>query len=256
MPTLVVANRKGGSGKTTLALVFADRVLDAGGRVAILEGDPNKPLLKWAAGREDCAAIDASDVLGSKAGSFSAGAAGSIIEEAGKGKRCVVVADDNEETMLDWLEALKAFGQFVICDPEGSPNAWMTAAISQADLVLVPFAPTALDANQVAATIQALRHTMRVTGRQIPFKTVLTKTNPIPTKDERIIREKIAAGGVPLLQTYLQDRPAFRAMFRLDALLSDLRDSEVNGLEKARANAALFANEVLEVLRNQQEKAA
>jgi len=254
MSTIVVANRKGGSGKTTLTLILADRILDAGGKVALLEGDPNSPLLGWARGRDDCATIDVKKLFEERRPTLEEAKA--AVEAHGAGKRCIVITDTSERSVTRWLEAVTGFGQFVICDPEGSPNSWMVSAISQADLVLIPFAPTALDAKQVARTIEDVQELMESVGRDIPFWTVLTKTNPIPTKDERIIREKIAGGGVPMLATYLQDRPAFRAVFRLESLLNELDPAEVNGLEKAKTNAAQLANEVIQLLRSFKEKAA
>lgn len=255
MPTIVLANTKGGSGKTTAALVLGGQIIDAGGRVVFLEGDPNRPLSRWATDRSDCAVIDAARVEGGGEGLTVDKARELIASAAGQAARCVVIANEHESTMLDWLEAAKAWARFVICDPEGSPNEWMTAAVSQADLVLIPFAPTALDAAQVSRTVATVRNIFRMLGRETPFRTLLTRANGVATKDERSIRKMIFESGVPILETSLLDRPAFRALFGKDALLSELGE-EVNGVEKARANAAAYANEVLELLRAQQARKA
>lgn len=256
MPTIVFANMKGGSGKTTAGLVLGGQILDAGGKVVFLEGDPNTPLSSWASDREDCAVIVAADKepkrdksAGFGAPSFDASLALRVIEAVtNPGTRCIVIANENEQTMLAWMAAAKRWAQWVICDPEGSRNLWMATAISQADLVLLPFAPTALDAAQVANTIEMIQQ-FSLAGRETPFRVLVTRANPVPTRDERAIRRQILEGGVPLLSTSLLDRSAYRAMFRSDARLSELDGEQVNGLEKARANAAAYTNEVLETLR-------
>lgn len=263
MPNVVFANTKGGSGKTTAALLFVGQILEAGARVAILEGDPNQPLHSWAAGREDCLALTAAELSVPVAGAAGkrrrmtvAEAQTLIADRAGQGVKCLVIADTDDQAMLDWLEVAGGFSQFIICDPEGSPNAWMTVAISQADLVVIPFAPTALDAVQVQKTIGNLNNFARMTRREVPFVTVLTKVGHVMTKDERTIRDEMNAGGVPVLSVSLFNRAAFRAMFGQDALLSELYAKEINGLEVARLNAAEFANEIIGLLRAKQGRAA
>lgn len=263
MPNVVFANTKGGSGKTTAALLFVGQILDAGARVAILEGDPNRPLLTWAAGRDDCLAFGAEELLVEDTGNkgkrrrMTAGEFAQLVEQRIRPTtRCLVIADEDDQAMLDWLEVARTFSQFVVSDPEGSPNAWMTSAISQADLVVIPFAPTALDAAQVVKTIASLNHFSRISRREVPFVTVLTKVGHVMTKDERNIRDEMESGGVPVLAVSLFNRAAFRAMFARDALLSELPDREINGLDVAKVNAAEFANEIIGLLRAKQGRAA
>lgn len=256
MATVVVANTKGGSGKTTAALILGGEILSAGGRVAFVEGDPNRPLSQWAMARDDCAFIDADRIAADAGPPTSVESARAAIDAAVGSKRCVVIATANDELLMDWLQAAKGWATFCICDPEGSPNEWMTIAVSQADLVLVPFSPTALDANQVSRTIRTIRNIYRMLGRNLPFRTVLTRANPIGTRDEKEIRKEIESGDVPMLQTTLLDRAAFRALFSQFALLSELDASKVNGLEKARSNANAFAAEVLETMKADRREAA
>jgi cellulose biosynthesis protein BcsQ len=47
MPLVLFANTKGGSGKTTAALVFAGEVLKHGAKLILFEGDPTS---RWPAG--------------------------------------------------------------------------------------------------------------------------------------------------------------------------------------------------------------
>ena len=51
MALVLFANTKGGSGKTTAALVLAGELVKHRAKVVLLEGDPNRPLMNWAQAR-------------------------------------------------------------------------------------------------------------------------------------------------------------------------------------------------------------
>ena len=246
MPNIIFANTKGGSGKTTAALTLTSELLAAGAHVALLEGDPNRPLARWAE-RRGAPVIDGPKT---RVGSAS-DAAVAIREAAGDSKLLVITTDNDDEAVLDWLQAAQGWGTFVIADPEGSPNQWLAQVISQAHLVLVPFAPTTLDANQVARTIRQINQTERISSKAIPHRIVITRANPgaVMTRDERDIRKSLLENALPLMDVSLADRPAFRGMFKHDALLSELTPDQVGGLPQARSNAAAFAEEIIEILR-------
>ena len=50
MYVITFANPKGGSGKTTSAMLLAEQIALSGGRVAILDLDPNANILGWHGG--------------------------------------------------------------------------------------------------------------------------------------------------------------------------------------------------------------
>lgn len=246
MSIVVFANTKGGSGKTTAAVVFGGQIIAAGGKVIFLEGDPNRPLERWAKGR-GAPVIDASKVkIGSVSDAYS-----EILETAKDSKVLVITSGTDDEKVFEWLDAASTWANFVIADPEGSPNQWLSDVMSQADLVLVPFAPTTLDAHQVARTVAHMQLTERRSRRKIPHRIVITRANPgaIATRDENEIRKSLVENGLPLMKTTLADRPAFRGLFKHNALLSELTDAQVSSLKTARENAAEFAAEILETLR-------
>ena len=144
MALVLFANTKGGSGKTTAALVLAGELVKHRAKVVLLEGDPNRPLMNWASAR-GMAVIETS-----RSRVKSAAEAAQAIDAAatamdGEG-RLAVVHDDDQEGVFDWIEGAASWAHFVIADPEGSPNEWLTDVASQADLVIIPFAPSALDA--------------------------------------------------------------------------------------------------------------
>ncbi|MCC2654489.1 MAG: hypothetical protein K0Q60_4655, partial [Microvirga sp.] len=47
MPVVVVANPKGGAGKSTAALVLATTLVHLGATVSIIDADPNRPIMDW-----------------------------------------------------------------------------------------------------------------------------------------------------------------------------------------------------------------
>ena len=66
------------------------------------------------------------------------------------------------------------------------------------------------------------------------------------------------AAGVPIFQTQMHEREAFRAIFSFGGSVEDLQRGQVGGLEPAIINARAFAGEVVGMLRGgaTKEKAA
>ena len=243
MALVLFANTKGGSGKTTAALIFATEVLRHDARVAVFEGDPNAPLSRWARNR------GLPVLVGSDIRPRNTAQAAAAIEKTAGAHRLILIQDSDEERVFDWVEAATGWAHIVVADPEGSPNQWLQDVALSADLVVIPFAPTALDAHQVAKTVTVLGRVGRRTGNAVPFRVLLTRCGAIQTRDERKIRAALSEDGVPVLQTSLRDRPAFRAVFDVDKSLTELDAALVNGLEGARQNAAQLSAEIVGLLR-------
>lgn len=246
MPNITFANIKGGSGKTTANLVLASELYAAGARVCILEGDQNRPHARWAA-RRGFPVID-----GPKTPVASAEDAAEAIQAAvGDARFLVITTDGDDSSVLDWIEGASGWAQFVLSDPEGSPNQWLTQVVSQADLVLIPFAPTTLDVDQVQQTIRHIRSTERMANKRIDYRVLLTRANAgaVRTRDEREIRQSIERNEIPMMGVSLADRPAFRGVFKHNVLLAELTSEQAGGLPLALENARAYAAEVLEHLR-------
>uniref|UniRef100_UPI0031011ADC ParA family protein n=1 Tax=Neorhizobium sp. EC2-8 TaxID=3129230 RepID=UPI0031011ADC len=114
MFTITFANPKGGSGKTTSAMLLAEQIQAAGATVAILDCDPNQNIVQWAAQRT----------------------------ERGRAVPFTVRPVPTEATFLDTVDTLRGTADYLIIDLEGTASQLVTYAISQSDLVLVPFEPT------------------------------------------------------------------------------------------------------------------
>jgi chromosome partitioning protein len=87
-------------------------------------------------------------------------------------------------------------------------------------------------------------------GRTIPFAVLFTRTSPaIMPRTQRHIEGRFAESEIPVLQTRLCDREAYRAMFSYGGTLSSLDGKNVSNLDVAIRNARAFAGEVVERLR-------
>ena len=218
MPVICFANPKGGVGKSTSALVLASGLVAAGASVAVVDGDPNRTIFKWAA---------------------SAGDAGFAVHE---------LPSDNDIT--DLIDTLADTSAFVIVDLEGSSNLAMTRACSRTDLVIIPLQASPVDARQASRAIALVTAEGKQLRRSIPYRMLFTRVNPaIATRDEREIRAQFAAADIACMAVALNDRAAFRAMFSHYTPLWSLTADQANGLAKARDNAAAFVREVTALLR-------
>jgi len=128
MALILFANTKGGSGKTTAALVFANEVVKHNAKVAMFEGDPNAPLTRWARNRgipviigEDERPKDVSQAIKS------------IESATSSSSRIILIQDSSEERVFDWIEAGTTWANIVVADPEGSPNQWLQDVALSAD---------------------------------------------------------------------------------------------------------------------------
>ncbi len=217
MPVIVTASSKGGAGKSTLTLVLAQALDALGASVTIVDADPNRPIMRWRKGKS-----------------------GSTVQ---------VVGDVTESGIIKVIRDQSAKRQFVMVDLEGTANRLVSRAITQADLVLIPLQASALDSNEASRAVSLIQEEEEaLEGRVIPFRIIMTRTNPlITTKIEASIYRSLAKAGIPLMSTRLHERQAYKAIFVERLALSELGEG-INGLEAARANAERLAEEVVELI--------
>lgn len=224
MPTIVFVSPKGGAGKTTSSLVLAEQ-LARSADVTVIDADPNRPIESWAKG-------------------------------GAKPERLHVVADADEENIIERIEEAAACTPFVIVDLEGTASKIVLMAISQADLVIVPTQGSQLDAEQAGRAFRVIQQQEKMSRRRVPYSVLLTRTNSaIRTRTLAHIEKGLVAAGIPVFDTELNEREAFRAMFSFRRPLAGLNSSEVANLDKAIGNAEQFAQEVIATLRGGQHQA-
>lgn len=218
MPTIVFVSPKGGVGKTTAALLLSLELADAR-PVTVIDADPNHPIAAWGRGAEVPATLS-------------------------------IVADVDEDNILDRIEQAAAETPFVVVDLEGTAAKIVLLAVSQADLVVIPMQGSQLDAEQANRAIRVLRQHEKMTGRAVPFAVLLTRTSPIiRTRTMGHIQAGLAQADIPVFDTQLNEREAYRALFSFRQPLRTLPPDEVANLDKAIANAEQFAGEVIDRLR-------
>jgi chromosome partitioning protein len=214
MPTIAFVSPKGGAGKTTSAFLLST-ALAMHYDVTVIDADPNHPIQTWAAG-----------------GNVPA--------------RMSIVADVDERSMVKRIEDAAAKTPFVIIDLEGTASKRVLYAISQADLVIIPTQGSQLDANEASRAIRVLKQSQVATKAPPPFAVLLTRTNPaFRTRTQSHIQKGLIEAGIPVFETELNERDAFKAVFSFRQTLDGLRASEVPNLDKARLNAWQFVNEVV-----------
>jgi len=217
VPIIVTASSKGGAGKSTMTLVLAQALDFMDATVTIIDADPNRPIVRWRSGKSN--------------------------------SKVEVVGDITESNIVRVIREHAATRQFVLVDLEGTANRLVSRAITQADLVIIPLQASALDSNEASKAVALIREEEEtLEGRIIPFRVIMTRTNPlITTKIEREIYKSLDNAEVPLMRTRLHERQAYKAIFVRKMALNEL-DASINGLEAAMENAAALAEEVIDLI--------
>ncbi|AYD05327.1 MULTISPECIES: ParA family protein [Rhizobium/Agrobacterium group] len=218
MFTITFANPKGGSGKTTSAMLLAEQIRAAGATVAILDCDPNQNIVQWDAQRA----------------------------EQGRASPFIVRPVPTEAQFLDTVEDIRGKADYLIIDLEGTASNLVTYAISRSDLVLIPFEPTPMEARQAARAVQLVQNTGRMMNKAVAHALLFTKVNAaIQTNDEKDVRKETQANDIPVLRAAIVRRAAFTRIFREGYLLSELLEQ---AREEVKASTASAQERVLKPL--------
>jgi chromosome partitioning protein len=119
-------------------------------------------------------------------------------------------------------------------------------AISQADFVIIPTQGSPLDAKEASRAIRIVLQSEKLTHTAKPYAVLLTRTSRmIPTRGLAHIQKGLVDAGIPVLQTELNERDAFRAIFSFRQTLDGLDPAAVPNLDKAKLNVGEFAHEVI-----------
>jgi chromosome partitioning protein len=221
MPTIAFISPKGGVGKTTSAFLFSTalaKIYD----VTIIDADPNHPIQTWATG-------------------------------GNTPPRLTVVSDADEDTIIERIEDAAEKTPFVVIDLEGTASKTVIYAISQADFIVIPTQGSQLDANEASRAIRVVRASEKMTGKRKPYAVLLTRTSTsIRTRGLAHIQNNLIAAGIPVLETELNERDAFKAVFSFMQTLDGLDPAEVPNLDRAKLNVLEFVKEVFERLTMEQ----
>lgn len=221
MPTIAFVSPKGGAGKTTSAFLLAT-ALARFQEVTVIDADPNHPIQTWASG-------------------------------GNAPPKLRVVADIDEDNIIERIEDAASETPFVIVDLEGTASKIVLYAISQADLVIIPTQGSQLDANEAGRAIRVVMQSQKMTKSETPYAVLLTRTSPtIRSRTLTHIQKGLIDAGIPVFRTHLHERDAFRAVFSFQQTLDGLSPRDVANLDQAKVNVWEFVEEVVERLKGEQ----
>jgi chromosome partitioning protein len=172
---IVVANSKGGVGKSTIAVHLAAWLYEQGHTVTLADCDTQHSSSQWA-------------------------------KEASPEVKTVQLADPDE--ILDKLPALGRHSDFVVADGPGSNTETSRALLLRADLALVPCKASMLEVRALAQATGVLRQSQDIRGGLPPAMIVLSmvgKTYRL-TQD---MKDAASALELPLARTALTLRQIY-----------------------------------------------
>src|ERR1022692_332013 len=221
MPTIAFVSPKGGAGKTTSAFLLSTALAKLYD-VTVIDADPNHPIQTWANG-------------------------------GNTPPRLNIVSDVDEDTIIERIEDAAAKTPFVVVDLEGTASKIVIYAISQADLVIIPTQGSQLDANEASRAIRVVLQSQKMTKTVTPFAVLLTRTNSsIRTRGLAHIQNGLIGAGIPVFETELNERDAFKAVFSFQQTIDGLSPADVPNLDKAKLNLWEFVHEVLDRLKTEE----
>ncbi|MDE2579132.1 MAG: ParA family protein, partial [Hyphomicrobiales bacterium] len=101
MPVIAFANPKGGTAKSTTALILSTTYAKSGAPVCVIDADPNRAIVEWGSG--------------------------------GGMKNLTVVSTKGADEIIDEIEKAVPNHAFVIVDLEGTANSIVTNTLAVAD---------------------------------------------------------------------------------------------------------------------------
>lgn len=223
MPVIAFANSKGGSGKTTSALLLACALAESK-PTTVIDADPRHPISAWA-------------------------------KLPGKPDNVTVVTNASEKTILDEIEEAAARDPFVIIDLEGTASRLMSYAIGQADLVIIPMQEQQQDAVEALNVIQEIHLEMKSLRRPIPYSVLFTRTKAVAKgrTAQHISAQFRKNEKIDNFNVELVEREAFAAVHAIGGTVRAFDPEKVGGKEKALENSEAFKNEVIAKLRALQQ---
>ena len=206
MPVLTITSRKGGCGKTVLAMALAGTLAEQGIDVALLDADPNGNAHRWAT-------------------------------QTREGKPIAAYAEADAEQLAGLLPSLAERHAALIVAPAGSGRAAAAVAIAAADLVLVPVTPGEGDLVEAQRTVSYVNGLSRSTRRTIEVRVVANRIRRGTTLSRHVLAE-LEALKLPRLQTAMSEAVAYgeisfsgtvpregTAAEEVAALLAELREA-------------------------------
>jgi len=226
VPVITFASSKGGSGKTTSALLLACEIACTKS-VTLIDADPRKPITTWS-------------------------------KLPNKPENLTVISNESEKTILDEIEQAAARDPFVIVDLEGTASRLTSYAISQSDLVIVTMKEQQQDALAAIEIIKEIHRDMQAVRRVIPYAILFTQSKVVAkSRTARFISRQFRENPqVDTFTTEINERDAFSSIFSVGGSIRSLTPKEVNNLEAAINNVNEFTAETINKLKSNNKNEA
>jgi chromosome partitioning protein len=227
--TIVFASPKGGVGKTTSCLLLAQMLARAGSTVIVVDADARHRCSRWIA-----------DQQGNRYAAIP---------------QAIQVENAGSEDVQEKIEAAAETAEYVIVDLQGAADLTMYEAIQVADFVIVPTKPSDMDLEEATATMRLIYKHQKAIQKagnkdyRLPFGVLFTMTNAaVRSRTMKHIETSLNAARVPIFETELHERDAYRAFYSFRTTLDQLTDKEAPNVQKAIENAERFMQEVLDAV--------
>lgn len=179
---LSIASAKGGVSKTTLSVGIGTDLALAGYRVTIMDCDNNQHAVAFA--RK--ATIPGFQVVGGL----------------------------TEDTLLPKLRTGQADADMIILDLPGVTSRLVMMALQKSVFVLIPCQPSLLDVRDAIRTEQQVADAAELSERPIARAIIWTRVpSGFESRVSKAVRETLVERNLPIMDTALMERTAFREMF-------------------------------------------
>jgi chromosome partitioning protein len=216
--TLALITAKGGSGKSTIAILLADALAAEGRKVLLVDADPQGSVSQW----------------------FKTAAA------RGDRPANIDVARAASEAELATLLNQPSAHDDRIIDVPGVADKSLIVAANAADLIVIPARVGAFDAAQAIRTAAALAAVAKAQGRAMaPYRLVMNGVNIVDLRGValREVQRLLVEAKVPILSAYVAERGIFKSFVSGFGSLAATQASE-RSIAEARRNV----REVMEEL--------